>query len=145
MDGIEVAQREGASAHDRLLLVVGATNRPALIDSALLRPGRFDKLIYVPPPSLDAALEIFNIHLRGTPLHASARVEELARAAVAKGLTGAEIEGLCREAATSALRESLSADAVHARHFDAALADATSSSTAEELEQYRRFERGAAR
>ena len=84
MDGIEVTQRDGASAHDRLLLVVGATNRPALIDSALLRPGRFDKLIYVPPPSHDAALEIFNIHLRGTPLHPSARVEELARAAVAK-------------------------------------------------------------
>ena len=147
MDGVENIDDSSNdnSVQDRMLLVVGATNRPALIDAALLRPGRFDKLIYVPPPDRDAALEILRIHLRSTPLHTSVSIDELADQCVSKHLSGAEIEALCREGATDALRDDFEATKVCQSHFLKALISAGCGGLASELDMYEAFERGQER
>ncbi|MBS7642177.1 CDC48 family AAA ATPase [Candidatus Bathyarchaeota archaeon] len=90
----------------RGVVVIAATNRPDIIDPALLRPGRFDRLIYIPPPDYEARLEIFKIHTRGKPLAEDVSLEELAR--ITEGYTGADIAALCNTAAMIALREFLS-------------------------------------
>jgi SpoVK/Ycf46/Vps4 family AAA+-type ATPase len=102
------------------VVVLAATNRPDRIDPALLRPGRFDRLLHVPPPDSEAREEIFRVHLRRTPLAGDVveSLPELARAAA--GYTGADIGAVCREAALAALDEDLGAVNVGRRHFDAA-------------------------
>jgi transitional endoplasmic reticulum ATPase len=113
------------------VIVVAATNRPELIDPALLRPGRFDMLVALPPPDDQARLAILRVHTRSMPLAADV---DLARiAATTEGLAGAELEALCRRAALGAVREQLAVrlgsrahsaeadlDSLHvaARHFD---------------------------
>ncbi|PVU99391.1 hypothetical protein BB560_005509 [Smittium megazygosporum] len=85
------------------ILTVGATNRPDLIDPALMRPGRFDKLIYVPPPNLSSRKEIFKIKLKDSPTNLSAAdFEYLAQKT--NNFSGADIGNLCQEAALFALR-----------------------------------------
>ena len=86
------------------VVVIGATNRPDILDPALLRPGRLDALIYVPPPDEESRLEIFKIHTRDMPLGKGFSLAEFAK--MTKGYSGADIEALCREAAMSALRRS---------------------------------------
>jgi len=85
------------------VVVIAATNRPDLVDPALLRPGRFDRLVYIPPPDLAAREAIFTIHSAGKPLAPDVRLSELARKA--DGYTGAEIAAVCNEAAMLAIRE----------------------------------------
>jgi len=85
--------------------VIAATNRPDIIDPALLRPGRFDKLIYVPPPDKNARKEIFKIHLRNTPLDGDVDLDYLAEKT--EGYTGADIAGVCSTAKMLAVREHL--------------------------------------
>jgi transitional endoplasmic reticulum ATPase len=120
------------------VFVLAATNRPELIDPALLRPGRFDMLVALPPPDREARLAILRVHTRSMPLK---RDVDLARiAAASEGLTGADLESLCRRAAMGAAREGLAAQArkhardpkddldhilVTARHFEAAQRDLT--------------------
>src|SRR5579884_2374261 len=87
----------------RDVVVIGATNRPDMIDPALLRPGRFDRLLYVPPPDLEARKEIFKIHLKGKPLAGTVNIDELA--AKTDGFTGADIEAICETASMLAIRE----------------------------------------
>ncbi|MEM1743273.1 MAG: CDC48 family AAA ATPase [Nitrososphaerota archaeon] len=94
MDGLEEL---------RDVVVIAATNRPDIIDPALLRPGRFDKLIYVPPPDKNARKEIFKIHLRNTPLSEDVDLEKLAE--MTEGYTGADIAGVCGTAKMLAIRE----------------------------------------
>ncbi|KAI8476766.1 MAG: P-loop containing nucleoside triphosphate hydrolase protein [Monoraphidium minutum] len=102
------------------VVVLAATNRPDRVDAALLRPGRFDRLLRVPPPGRAARSEIFAVHLRATPL--AADVDLSALGAAAEGYTGADVAAACREAALAALDEDLGAAAVAPRHFAAALA-----------------------
>ncbi len=83
--------------------VIAATNRPDIIDPALLRPGRFDKLIYIKPPDLEARKEIFKIHLKKKPLAEDVNLEELAKKT--EGYTGADIAAVCNEAVMSSIRE----------------------------------------
>ncbi len=85
------------------VVVVAATNRPDMVDPALLRPGRLDRLIYIRPPDQKEREIIFNIHLRGVPLSTEIDVENLAKRT--EGYVGADIEALCREAAILALRD----------------------------------------
>ncbi len=85
------------------VVVVAATNRPDMIDEALLRPGRFDRLIYVRPPDDEEREEIFKIHLKGKPLAEDVDLRELARKS--GGYVGSDIEAICREAVMLALRE----------------------------------------
>ncbi len=94
MDGLE-------ELHN--VTVIAATNRPDMLDLALLRPGRFDRLIYVPVPDRDARKEIFKIHLRGKPLAEDVDIDALAERT--EGYTGADIEAVCNEATILALRE----------------------------------------
>ncbi len=93
LDGIESLEN---------VVVVAATNRPDIIDPAVLRPGRIDKLIYVPAPDAKALKEVFKIHTRSMPLSADVDLEQLQKNAV--GYSGADVEAICREAAMNALR-----------------------------------------
>jgi len=87
------------------VVVIGATNRPDIIDPALLRPGRFDRLILVPAPDEKARLEIFKVHTRKVPLAEDVNLKELARRT--EGYTGADIAAVVREAAMRAMRRAL--------------------------------------
>jgi transitional endoplasmic reticulum ATPase len=101
------------------VVVIGATNRPDILDPALLRPGRFDGLIYVPPPDEGSRLEIFKIHTKGMPLGKGVSLSELAK--MTKGYSGADIEALCREAGMSALRRSMKEKVVSVDDFRMAM------------------------
>lgn len=117
MDGVE--ELKG-------IWILAATNRIDMIDPALLRPGRFDSQMELPPPDEGARLAIFEVHTRGKPLADDVDLEALARDT--EGLVGADVEAVCREAAQGAIREFLagpnSDDFSHftllGRHFNAA-------------------------
>ena len=94
MDGIEEL---------RGVVVLAATNRPDIIDPAILRPGRFDKILYVPLPDFEARREILKIHLRNKPLAEDVDVDDLARRT--EGYTGADLAAVCNTAVTLAIRE----------------------------------------
>ncbi len=85
------------------VVIVAATNRPDIVDPALLRPGRFDRLIYVRPPDKQSREKIFNIHLEDKPLEDDVDIHELAD--ITEGYVGADIESISREASMLALRE----------------------------------------
>jgi len=99
----------------RDVIVVGATNRPELLDPALLRPGRLERVIYVPPPDGEARAEILRSASKNMPL--AADVDLAALAAELDGYSAADCAGLVREAALTAMRESLSAAEVTAAHL----------------------------
>ncbi|HAZ30947.1 TPA: AAA family ATPase [Candidatus Acetothermia bacterium] len=137
MDGLEEL---------RGVVVIGATNRPDLVDPALLRPGRFDELIYVPVPDQGARLAIFRVHTREMALAPDVDIEKLA--ARTSGYTGADIAEVCRKSGRVALRESLDAKEVTMRHFEQALEKTPRSVTPEIEGQYLRLAknlRGAVR
>jgi len=94
MDGIEKLEN---------VVIIAATNRPDILDPALLRPGRFDRLIYVPPPDKRARAEILKVHTRNVPLAEDITLDELAEKT--EGYTGADIEALVREATINAMRK----------------------------------------
>lgn len=87
------------------VVVLAATNRPDLIDPSLLRPGRFDRMIYIPMPDLAARKKIFEIYMRRMPVAGDVDINDLA--ARTEGYTGADIEMICREAGMLALREKI--------------------------------------
>ncbi|RJX43924.1 hypothetical protein DM826_04375 [Halonotius aquaticus] len=89
------------------VVVIATTNRPELIDDALLRPGRLDRHIEVADPDEDARREIFDIHTRNKPLADDVDLDDLA--ARTEGYVGADIEAVCREAATVAVRDHVTA------------------------------------
>jgi transitional endoplasmic reticulum ATPase len=109
IDGLE-------DMHD--IVIIGATNRPDMLDTALLRPGRFDRIILTPVPDLQGRLETLKVHTKKMPLK-DVDLEELA--AKTEGYVGADIEALCREAAILALRAKISAKDVTMAHFEDAL------------------------
>ncbi len=145
MDGIE--RNSG-------VIVIGATNRPDILDPALLRPGRFDRLILVPAPDEKARLEIFKVHTRRVPLAEDVNLRELAKRT--EGYSGADIEALVREAALTAMRrimaelpaevveeereEFLERLKVSKRDFEEALKKVRPSITPYMVEYYRNFE-----
>jgi transitional endoplasmic reticulum ATPase len=85
------------------IVVIAATNRPDMIDTAVLRPGRFDRLIYVPEPDEQSRLQIFKIYTKDMPLAKDVNVAQLAP--ISRNYSGADIAALCREAAMYALRK----------------------------------------
>ena len=125
------------------VVVLGATNRPDMIDPALLRPGRFDRLVYVPPPDYRARLEILKIHTRNMPLAEDVDLEELAR--MTERYAGSDLESLVREAAMMALREDINADKVYRRHFMEALKRVLPTITEAILNQYMNWAQQAKR
>ncbi|XP_034099963.1 ribosome biogenesis protein SPATA5 [Drosophila albomicans] len=110
LDGVETLQN---------VTIVAATNRPDMIDKALLRPGRIDRVCYVGLPEADARREILKIKLRQMPLAADVEVDKLVE--LTEGYSGAEIQAVCHEAALSALEQSFEAEHVRWQHFEAAL------------------------
>ncbi|KAG0492254.1 hypothetical protein HPP92_005334 [Vanilla planifolia] len=106
MDGLE--QRSGVT-------VIAATNRPDKIDPALLRPGRFDRILDVQPPDLSDREDIFQIHTRNMPCSSDVSLKELA--SLTAGYTGADIKLACREAAVAALEENLEISQVSMKHL----------------------------
>jgi len=116
------------------VVVLGATNRPELLDPALLRPGRFDRFLLVPPPDEQTRLEIFKVHTKAMPLDKSISLQELAKRT--EGYSGADIEAICREAAFFALREDINAKTVKQEHFEKALEKVKPSLTKRDLIKY---------
>ncbi|HDM91841.1 MAG TPA: AAA family ATPase, partial [Candidatus Korarchaeota archaeon] len=116
------------------IVVIGATNRPDLVDPALLRPGRLEKLIYVGPPNMEGRLSILKVLTRNVPLAEDADLMELA--AVTDGFSGADLAALVREAALEALREDIEAKKVGMRHFRSALKKIKPSLTPEVLKYF---------
>jgi transitional endoplasmic reticulum ATPase len=125
MDGLEEL---------RGVVVIGATNRPTLIDPALLRPGRFDELVYVSVPGLEGRAQILKIHTVGMPLGEDVDLQLLAEET--KGYTGADLEDLVRRAGLLALREDLAAEIVPMQFFERALKDTRASVTPEMEKEY---------
>ena len=128
MDGIQILKG---------VVVIGATNRPDILDPALLRPGRFDRVIYVPPPDVEGRYQIFQIHTREMPLDDDVDLRRLAE--MTEGYTGADIEAVCREAALTAAREDLNIKKVSMRHFVAALEKVKPSITPEQRREYEKI------
>ncbi|KAG0594421.1 hypothetical protein M758_UG075600 [Ceratodon purpureus] len=120
--------------------VIAATNRPDIIDPALLRPGRFDRQLYVGPPDEVSREKIFKIQLRNTPYSPLVKLETLA--ARTPSYTGADISAVCRVAAMSALEEDLNAVQVEVRHFERALAEVAPSNPGPSPEFFTKFNRG---
>ena len=110
MDGIEDLKN---------VIVIGATNRPDILDPALMRPGRFDRIVYVSVPDKIGRLQILKIHTKNMPLDKSVKVEKIAEET--EGYTGADIEALVREAAMLALRKDINTKKVTKEHFNEAM------------------------
>ncbi|MFX1536632.1 MAG: CDC48 family AAA ATPase [Promethearchaeota archaeon] len=99
----------------RDVMVLGASNRPDMIDPALLRPGRFDRLLLVKPPDKESREKILKIHTSGMKLGTDVNLSQLA--SDLEGYVGADIAAICREAVMIALREDLNTDLIELRHF----------------------------
>jgi len=95
MDGVESLER---------VIVIAATNRPDILDEALLRPGRFDVIVEIPLPDKESRRDILNIHMKGMPLK-DVKVDELVEQT--EGFTGADLKSLTREAGLNAIRKNL--------------------------------------
>ena len=111
------------------VLVIAATNRPDIIDPAVLRPGRFDRRVYVPPPNTEARVKILKIKTENMPLNKNINLETLARRM--DGYSGADIESVIREAAMYALRRNADSSIVNLKDIDEAMADIAPSITPE--------------
>jgi transitional endoplasmic reticulum ATPase len=129
MDGLEELQG---------VVLIGATNRPNLIDPALLRPGRLDELVYVGPPDTAGRRRILAIHTGGMPLAGDVDLEVLARRT--GNFTGADLEDLTRRAGLTALRRGLDAAQVSMADFETALTETRASVTPEMLQEYERIQ-----
>ncbi|MBY3321196.1 CDC48 family AAA ATPase [Rhizobium laguerreae] len=116
------------------VVVMAATNRPNLLDPALLRPGRFDELVYVPVPDTKARLKILGIHTKKMPLAADVDLDDLA--ARTERFTGADLEDLTRRAGLIALRQSIDAEIVTSANFAKALEEVRPSVTPEVEREY---------
>ncbi|RST29632.1 AAA family ATPase [Sphingomonas ginkgonis] len=120
------------------VVVIGATNRPNLIDPALLRPGRFDELIYVGTPDTAGRRRILAIHTESMPLASDVDLESLAQRT--ERFTGADLEDLVRRAGLTALRRGIDEGQVAMSDFEAALHETRASVTAEMEEDYQRIQ-----
>jgi transitional endoplasmic reticulum ATPase len=140
LDGLEVLTN---------VVVIAATNRPDIIDAALLRPGRFDRLLYVPPPGEESRKQIIQIHTKKKPLADDVNIDNLARKM--DGYTGADIAALASAAVMLSLREHISKYKdpkeaeknakelkIHMSHFEEAMSKIRPLS-AQELDMYKRI------
>ncbi|MFW9856866.1 MAG: CDC48 family AAA ATPase [Candidatus Thorarchaeota archaeon] len=118
----------------RDVVVLAATNRPDMIDPALLRPGRFDRVVYIPPPDEEGRKQILEIHTKEMPLATDVDLERLAKET--EFYVGADLEAVCREAGMLALREDLETKIVRWRHFESSLSKVHSSCTPEMMKWF---------
>jgi transitional endoplasmic reticulum ATPase len=146
----------------KTLFIIGATNRPDILDPGIMRPGRLDQLIYIPLPDLESRVSIFKANLRKSPIGEDVDIRQLAD--VTEGFSGADITEICQRAAKNAIRDSITAqierqkrveageltqeeaDAlpdpvpfITSAHFEASMSKARRSVSPEILEQYETF------
>jgi transitional endoplasmic reticulum ATPase len=146
----------------KTLFIIGATNRPDILDPGIMRPGRLDQLIYIPLPDLESRVSIFKANLRKSPIAEDVNIRQLAD--VTEGFSGADITEICQRAAKNAIRDSITAqierqkrveageltqdeaDAlpdpvpfITSAHFEASMSKARRSVSPEILEQYETF------
>lgn len=134
--------------------MIGATNRPELLDDALLRPGRLDQLIYIPLPDLNSRLQTLHAKLKKSPIAPNVPLTFIAQKT--EGFSGADIENLCQIAAKSAIRDAIASDELKAgadgdadmgdevveitrKHFEEAFAGARRSVSMTDLNKYDNF------
>jgi transitional endoplasmic reticulum ATPase len=118
--------------------VIAATNRPDLLDAALLRPGRFDRIILVDVPDSASRKQILEVHTKNTPLASDVKVNDIVK--MTEGFVGADIESLIREAAMNALRKDVKTKAVNREDFDAAFAKIKPSVSQDTAKRYKKIE-----
>ncbi|OIO41246.1 ATPase [Candidatus Pacearchaeota archaeon CG10_big_fil_rev_8_21_14_0_10_31_9] len=129
MDGLEELQN---------VVVIGATNRPDMIDPAILRPGRFDRILLVPGPDKEGILTILKIHTSKMPLAKDVDLESMA--SKLDGYVGADIENLAREAAMLALRENINVKQIKLKNFEDAMKKVKPSVTKSDMDKYQKIE-----
>ncbi|MEM2908837.1 MAG: CDC48 family AAA ATPase [Candidatus Bilamarchaeaceae archaeon] len=117
------------------VVVIAASNRPDILDPALMRAGRFDRVIEIPPPDERSRVEIFKIHTKNMPLSKNIDFVELAK--ITEGYTGADIENLVREAGMAAIREG--AKTITMKHFEESFKAIFPSIKKEDVESVKRF------
>ena len=128
LDGLEV---------NKDIVVIAATNRPDILDPALIRPGRIDRILLVPAPKEDGRFEILKIFTEGMPITNDFDLKDINKQL--KGFSGADIETLCREAAMTALRENIRAKKVALEHFEKAKESVFPSITPDIITWYEKF------
>ncbi|MBS3145981.1 CDC48 family AAA ATPase [Candidatus Woesearchaeota archaeon] len=129
IDGLE-------ELHD--VIVIGATNRPDMVDPGLLRPGRFDRIIMTPVPDSKSREQIFKIHTKKMPLAKDVSLSKLI--SNSENYSGADVENICREAAVLALRENINVKEVRMKHFEDALKKIKPSLDPEDVKRYKEIE-----
>jgi transitional endoplasmic reticulum ATPase len=126
MDGIE---------SNAGIIILASTNRPDLVDPALLRPGRIDKLLYVVAPDYEGRIKILEVHTKNMPLNEDISLEKIGL--MTEGYSGADLENLCREAGLQAIREKLEDfELVDFKHFEYALSKVGSTLQKETIDKY---------
>ncbi len=129
MDGIEDLSN---------VVVIAATNRPDMLDSALLRPGRFDRILLVGAPEREGRENIFKIHTKNMPLAKDVNVQKILDQT--EGYVGADIESLVREAAMLSLRDNIDTKEVKMKYFEEAIKKVGASVTKSDMDRYRKIE-----
>jgi transitional endoplasmic reticulum ATPase len=129
MDGIEDLSN---------VIVIAATNRPDMLDSALLRPGRFDRILLVGSPEREGREQIIKIHTKDVPRAKDVNLKRLIDQT--EGYTGADVESFVREAVMLALRENIASKEVSSKHFEEALKKVSPSVTKADMDRYRKIE-----
>ncbi|MCL2690756.1 MAG: CDC48 family AAA ATPase [Candidatus Bathyarchaeota archaeon] len=128
MDGIN-------TLHD--IVVIAATNRPDMVDPAVIRPGRFDRLIYAPEPNETSRMQILKLYTKNMPLDSDVDINQLTM--VTKYYSGADLESLCREAAMRALRRDVNVQKVTNKDFQDAIKEVGPSITPDMEKWYKNF------
>ncbi|MBY8982494.1 MAG: CDC48 family AAA ATPase [Candidatus Lokiarchaeota archaeon] len=128
LDGLEIMKD---------IVVIAATNRPDILDTALIRPGRIDRILFVPPPNEEERLEILKIFSKDMPLATNVDLKGLVK--MTEGFSGADLETWCREAAMRALRENLRARKVSIEHFKESIEEIHPTITPEIVKWYEDF------
>lgn len=130
---------DASESRNKPILIVGATNRPQHIDDALMRPGRFDKLIHVPSPDVEGRLKILQFILKKMPLGNDVDIESIAQQTI--NFSGADLVNLCNEAAMCAATRDLNCEHVTNEDFDCVLQFLRPSLSAEKIRYYEMFEK----
>ncbi|EFA81375.1 AAA ATPase domain-containing protein [Heterostelium album PN500] len=155
MDGLAVKRSgEGSGAVERVVsqlltemdgiqpltnvTIIAATNRPDIIDQAILRAGRIDRILYISLPDLPSRKEIFNIHMKKVPHTDDIDINKLAE--ITDGYSGAEVASICREASICAMKENIHAEFVSMRHFESAIHQVKKGITDEMIAFYAKYQ-----
>jgi SpoVK/Ycf46/Vps4 family AAA+-type ATPase len=141
MDGIGIAAQSAFVTNTTVsnhILVIAATNRPDLIDNALMRPGRFDKLIYIPAPDQQSRHKILEVVAKKMPFDNDVDLDELAK--VTERFSGADLCNLCNEAGLEAITQSFDASNIRMEHFNNVLEYIRPSLTREQIRWYDDYE-----